>query len=152
MIGSVMYTKAELLDERGMYKPIITFGPVAILPEFQRKGYGKILLEHSFKKAAELGYDVIVIMGSPENYVSRGFVSCKKCNVCLEDGIYPFAMLVKELKSGALAGKKWTYLESPAYNENPAEVQKFDQKFAPKEKRHQPSQELFYIQCHSLIQ
>ena len=56
----------------------MTFGPVSVAPEHQRKGYGKMLLEHSFEKAKEMGYDVIVIFGSPANYVSRGFKSCKK--------------------------------------------------------------------------
>ena len=78
IIGNIMYTKAKLVDESGEEKEILTFGPVCILPEYQRKGYGKILMEHSFKQADALGYDVIVIFGNPGNYVSRGFKSCKK--------------------------------------------------------------------------
>ena len=69
-------------------------------------------MEHSFERAFELGYDVIVIFGNPGNYVSRGFKSCKKYNVCLEDGTFPSAMLVKELKPGALDGRKWIYHDS----------------------------------------
>ena len=89
IIGNVMYTKARLVDENGEEKQIITFGPVSILPEYQRMGYGKMLLEYSFEKAAGLGYEVIVIFGNPGNYVSRGFKSCKKYNVCIEDGTFP---------------------------------------------------------------
>ena len=63
IIGNVMYTKAQLTDENGAEKTILTFGPVSILPEYQRKGYGKTLLEHSFGRAIELGYDAIVIFG-----------------------------------------------------------------------------------------
>ena len=48
-----MYTKAKLVDQGGNEKSILTFGPLSVLPEFQRKGYGKKLLEYSFKKAAE---------------------------------------------------------------------------------------------------
>lgn len=55
----------------------MTFGPVSVLPEYQRKGYGKQLIEYSFEKAAALGYEAVVIFGSPANYVSRGFQSCK---------------------------------------------------------------------------
>jgi RNA polymerase sigma-70 factor (ECF subfamily) len=65
------------------------------LPEYQRNGYGKQLIEYSFERATALGYDVIVIFGNPDNYVSRGFKSCKKYNVCLENGTYPSAMMVK---------------------------------------------------------
>jgi len=110
VIGNIMYTKAKLIDESGVEKEILSFGPVSILPEYQRRGYGKKLIEYSFEKAAALGYDVIVIFGNPGNYVSLGFKSCKKYNVCLENGIYPTAMLVKELKPGTLDGRKWVYL------------------------------------------
>lgn len=151
VVGNVMYTKSKLTDESGEKKQILTFGPIGIVPEYQRRGYGKILLEHSFQKAAELGYDVIVIMGSPENYVSRGFKSCKKYNVCAENDVYPFAMLVKELKSGVLDGRRWIYHESPVYHVDSAEAEKFDALFAFKEKKYQPSQEVFYIQSRSVI-
>lgn len=56
-----------------------------------------ILREHSFEKAAQLGYRAIVIFGNPGNYVSRGFKSCKRHQICLADGSCPTAMLVKEL-------------------------------------------------------
>ena len=89
-----MYTKAGLVDEAGKRKEVLTFGPVCIAPGYQRMGYGKLLLEHSFQKAVELGYEAIVIFGSPANYISRGFQSCKKYNVCIENGKYPAAMMV----------------------------------------------------------
>lgn len=105
VIGSVMYTKNRLIDENGAEKQILTFGPICIAPEYQRMGYGKELMEVSFQKAVQMGYEAVVIFGSPANYVSSGFKSCKKYNVCLEGDIWPAAMLVKELKPGALDGK-----------------------------------------------
>ena len=41
VIGNIMYTKAKLVDENKNEKQILTFGPISILPEYQRKGYGK---------------------------------------------------------------------------------------------------------------
>jgi len=150
VIGNIMYTKAKLIDESGVEKEILSFGPVSILPEYQRRGYGKKLIEYSFEKAAALGYDVIVIFGNPGNYVSLGFKSCKKYNVCLENGIYPTAMLVKELKPGTLDGRKWVYL-SPVFDIDKKEAERFDEGFEPWEKKYQPSQEEFYIYSHSVV-
>ena len=62
----------------------MTFGPVSVRRSISGRAMG--MLEHSFEKAKEMGYDVIVIFGSPANYVSRGFKSCKKYNICLENG------------------------------------------------------------------
>ncbi|HQO73160.1 MAG TPA: N-acetyltransferase [Sedimentibacter sp.] len=151
IIGNIMYTKARLIDEAGEEKNILTFGPVSILPEYQRRGYGKKLLEYSFEQAAALGYDVIVIFGNPGNYVSRGFKSCKKFNVCLEDGTYPTAMLVKELKPNVLDGRKWVYYQSPVYEIDEQEALCFDDALEKMEKKYLPCQEEFYILSNSII-
>ena len=152
IIGNIMYTKTKLIDESGEEKDILTFGPVSILPEYQRKGYGKKLMEYSFEQAITLGYDVIVIFGNPNNYINRGFKSCKKFNVCLENGTYPAAMMVKELKPDALDGRRWIYYQSPVFEIDEQEAQRFDEGLERLEKKYQPSQEEFYIYSHSMIQ
>ncbi|MFR3824303.1 MULTISPECIES: GNAT family N-acetyltransferase [Hungatella] len=152
VIGNIMYTKARLIDEAGTEKEILTFGPVSIDPEYQRAGYGKLLLEHSFEQAARLGYDVIVIFGSPMNYVSRGFKSCKKYHICIENGKYPAAMMVKELTPHALDGRKWFYYDSPVMAVSEEEAQKYDDTLEKMEKKFLPSQEEFYIMSHSFIE
>ena len=152
VIGNIMYTKTKLIDESGEVKDILTFGPVCILPEYQRKGFGKKLMEYSFEQAAALGYDVIVIFGNPNNYVSRGFKSCKKFNVCLENGTFPAAMMVKELKPDVLDGRKWVYHDSPVMNIDEEAAARFDDGLEKMEKKVQPSQEVFYIHSHSVIQ
>ncbi len=152
IIGNIMYTKSRLIDEQGAEKQILTFGPVSIDPAHQRKGLGKLLLEHSFEKAAALGYDVIVIFGSPANYVSRGFQSCKKFNVCVEGGKFPSAMMVKELVPGALDGRKWFYYDSPVMAVSEEEAQKYDDTLEKMEKKHLPSQDEFYIMSHSFVE
>ncbi len=152
VIGNIMYTKAKLVDESGFEKEILTFGPISVLPEYQRKGYGKLLMEHSFQETARLGYDVIVIFGSPANYVGRGFQSCKKYNICLENHRYPAAMMVKELKEHVLDGRKWFYYDSPVMNIDEEEARRYDDSLEKMEKKHLPSQEEFYIISHSFVE
>lgn len=151
VVGAVLYTKSRLVDDAGAEKQILTFGPIGVLPAYQRRGISRALLEASFDRASALGYEVIVIFGNPGNYVSRGFRSCKKYNVCLEPGVFPTAMLVKELSPGALDGRRWVYHESPVCEIDPAEAQAFDAQFEAKEKKVQPSQEEFYIYSHSVV-
>ena len=152
VIGNIMYTKAKLTDENGDEKTVLTFGPVSILPDLQRMGYGKMLMEHSFEKAKELGYDTIVIFGSPVNYVSRGFKSCKKYHVCAVNGKYPAAMMVKELIPGVLAGHTWIYQDSPVMAVSEKDAERYDDSLEKMEKKHQPSQEEFYIMSHSFLE
>ena len=56
VIGNIMYTKAELTDEAGNKKEIVTFGPISILPEYQRKGYGKC--SSNILSTARLSWDM----------------------------------------------------------------------------------------------
>ena len=151
-VGNIMYTKSKLTDEGGTEKEIVTFGPVSILPKYQRKGYGKMLIEHSLKRAAELGYEAVVIMGSPANYVGSGFQCCRKYNICVEKEKYPAAMLVKELKPGALDGRLWFYSDSPVMNVDEREAQAFDDGLEKMEKKWMPSQEAFYIMSHAFVE
>ena len=107
IIGNIMYTKAWLEDENKERKEILSFGPLCIAPKYQRQKLGKILIENSFEVARKMGYDVKINFGNPGNYVSRGFVSCKKKNVSfIRDDNFPTALLVCELVPGALDGKK----------------------------------------------
>ncbi|MBR2913096.1 MAG: N-acetyltransferase, partial [Oscillospiraceae bacterium] len=49
IVGNIMYTKAWLEDENGERKEILSFGPLCVAPEYQRCGFGKLLIEHSFE-------------------------------------------------------------------------------------------------------
>lgn len=152
VVGNIMYTKAKLTDERGSVKDILTFGPLCVAPEHQRKGIGKRLMERSFQRAAELGYDAVVIFGSPANYVSSGFQSCKRFNISVEGGKFPSAMMARELRPGALDGRRWVYQDSPVMAIDEAEARRYDDGLEPMEKRRLPSQDEFYIMSHSFVE
>lgn len=152
IIGNIMYTKTRLVDESGNTKNILTFGPVCIEPQYQRQGYGKALMEYSFERAVTLGYEAIVIFGAPANYVARGFKSCKKFNVSLENGSFPAAMMVKELKDCALNGHLWTYYQSPAFEFDETTAQQYKDDDSSFERKTLPCQEEFYILSNSVIQ
>ena len=47
LIGHVMFVRAEINSDEGRKIPIMTFGPISILPEFQRRGYGRALLDYA---------------------------------------------------------------------------------------------------------
>jgi len=107
IIGNIMYTKSKLLNHQNQEIDILTFGPVSIEPQYQRKRYGTMLIQYSLEKAKEMGYAFIVIFGNPCNYVGLGFKSCKKYNIYIGDEVYPSAMLVKEIGVNSLNSEKW---------------------------------------------
>ena len=151
IIGHIIYVKAKLVADDGTEKEILSFGPFTIHPDYQRKGYGRALLNHSFEAAKKLGYDTVAIWGNPENYACYGFKNCKRYNVCLEEGVYPVALMVKVLDENALLDKAWKYVESPAHQLDESGFEAFDSSFEQMEKGYRYTQELFYIYSRSNV-
>ena len=120
-------------------------------------GYGKALLEHSFKKAMDMGFDTVVIFGNPENYVSRGFQNASHFSVNLSaSNTYPVALLVRELVPGVLKGKNGFTVKARYLNRLSSSLIRCRQwiltaPFPPLPKEYRPSQELFYIYSHGRI-
>lgn len=152
IIGNIMYTKARLNADNDEKRTVLTFGPVSILPQYQQMGFGKMLIEHSLRKAEGLGYDAVVIFGCPRYYTGLGFRSCRKYCISSSDGRYPASMMVRELVPGILAGRKWTYHESPVMAINEEDALRYDDSLRKMERKYLPSQEEFYIMSHSYIE
>lgn len=152
IIGNIMYTKSKLRNiTTNETKDILTFGPLSIHPDYQRKGYGKMLISKSIEIAKELGYSYIVIFGNPGNYVNSGFISCIKYKICVGNNIYPTAMLVNKIGKDTLKNDVWEFIESDVYNLDEKEVSDFDNDFEPMEKLINDKQEEFFILSNSRI-
>ena len=151
IIGHIIYVKAKLVSDDGTIKNILSFGPFTIDPDYQRKGYGRKLLDYSLEAAKTLGYDTVAIYGNPENYICYGFKNCKRYNICLDENVYPVSLLIKTLKNNCLEGKNWKYIESSAHNPDMSGFDKFDSTFECRKKEYNKSQELFYIYSRSNV-
>jgi putative acetyltransferase len=151
IVGNIMYTKAWLIDEIGKEMDIFSFGPISVLPEYQRKGIGSALIKHTKNIAINNGIKAIVILGDPHNYCKHGFKSSKDLNISDINGNYPYGMLALELEEGVLAGNKWKYKYSDVYEINEKDADEYDNTFVKKEKGYRYSQEIFSIAFRSFV-
>ena len=143
IIGHIMYVHAHIDADDGRKIPVMTFGPISILPEYKRQGYGKILLDYSLEMAENLGAGAVCMEGNIDFYGKSGFVTaCTK-------GIHYYAepaenevpyFLLKELKEGYLDGITGVYRTPEGYFVNEKESEEFDRNFPPKEKLRLPGQ------------
>lgn len=152
IVGNIMYTKSKILNEQEETIETITFGPVSVLPAYQRKGIGSALIQHTIQKAKEKAYPAIIIYGSPNNYCKHGFKSCKDYHLATLEGKYPFSLLVLELEAGAFNNHSWRYQESEVYNLDLGKAEEFDKLFEHKEKGYRYTQEEFKISCRAYIE
>jgi len=71
IIGHLMFYKIWLDDE-----PIVAgLGPIAILPDFQRQGYGGQLIRDGLKEADPNKHQIIFLLGHTGYYPRFGFSS-----------------------------------------------------------------------------
>lgn len=150
--GHILYTRSRLVADDGEVLDTLTFGPLSVLPELQRRGVGKALMAHTIALAAAEGCPAIVIFANPGNYVGSGFRGCKAHRVGIPGGRHPAALLVRALRPAALAGRAWTFHDSAAFQLDPREAAAFDAKFPPLEKSWRASQEEFEILSHSFVE
>lgn len=143
LIGQNMFMRAVIKADDGSDLPIMTMGPICITPELQGKDYGKILLDYSLEKAAELGCGALCFEGNINFYGKSGFTYASEFGIRyhgLPEGADASFFLCKELKKGYLDGISGEYTPPKGYFVDEAEAEEFDKQFPPKEKLKLPTQ------------
>ena len=143
LIGQNMFMRAAIKADDGSDLPIMTMGPICISPELQGQGYGKILLDYSLEKAAELGCGALCFEGNINFYGKSGFTYASEFGIRyhgLPEGADASFFLCKELKKGYLDGISGEYTPPKGYFVDEAEAEEFDKQFPPKEKLKLPTQ------------
>ncbi len=143
IIGQNMFMKAVIKADNGKDIPILTMGPICIANELKRQGYGKILLDYSLERAAEMGFGALCFEGNIDFYGKSGFTFASDFGIRyhgLPEGADASFFLCKELKKGYLKGITGEYAPPQGYFVDEAEAEEFDRQFPPKEKLKLPGQ------------
>ena len=151
IIGSIMYSRSFLISDDFEKVPIVSFGPLCVHPEYQRKGIGTALIEITKSLVEKMDIPAIIIYGDPHNYCKHGFKNGIDYQVSNMDGEFPLGLLVLELKTGFFGIKKWKARQSDVFKYNQEDAIEYDKKFKEKEKKIQYSQEIFKIQIRSFL-
>jgi len=142
IVGNIMYAKSTIKNNDLEYT-VLTFGPLSVLPEYQNKGIGGKLINHTVKLSKVMGYKCIIIYGDPDYYKRFGFYESKKYKITNKDKKFPAALLVLELYPNALNGIEGIFDEGKIYEIDKNEAEEFDKKFVAKEKGYLKTQERF---------
>lgn len=73
IVSCVMFVKGTIAGDDGVVREVLTLGPIAVLPAYQKKGVGRRLIDHARKEAIRQGYAAIVLCGDPLYYSRVGF-------------------------------------------------------------------------------
>lgn len=142
-IGHIVYTRGIIKDNQDAEKEVISFGPVSVLPAFQKQGVGSALIFHTINIAKGMGYPAIFIYGDPRYYCRFGFRCAEKYDIKAADGKFAVALLALELQPNALNNMPGRFIESVAYEVDEKKLEEFDRTFPYKEKTGTDSQREF---------
>ena len=95
IVGHCMFSRMSLGDS-----PAIALGPVAILPEHQRQGIGKKLIEQGLRTCKEQGHERVIVLGHAEYYPKFGFSAELTKNI--DHPFSPDTFMALELVPGAM--------------------------------------------------
>ena len=84
IVGYILLTKVEIVSESGV-QTSLAVAPLAVLPEYQNKGIGEMLLKEAHKRAASLGYETAVLLEHKDSYPR--FSYCKAADYGIK---FPF--------------------------------------------------------------
>lgn len=142
IVGYVAYSKAKLKLDGGSEKTLLCLGPIAVTPDWQKRGVGSQLIETTIQMACQEGWGAITLMGDPRYYRRFGFRVAERWDIRASNDMWATGHLMLELISGFLEAGK--IQESAVFEAKDDKMfEEFDRTFPVKDKAHQPSQEEF---------
>jgi predicted N-acetyltransferase YhbS len=133
IVGNIVYTRAFVKDD-DHESEVLCMGPICVLPSYQRKGIGTLLLRTTIEKAKSLRYKAIVIFGDPAYYHKFGFSNAELYGIATARGDNFDAFMVLELFRGGLDGIHGRFYTDSAFEINQEELEAFDSQFPYREK------------------
>jgi predicted N-acetyltransferase YhbS len=145
IVGQIAYSRGIIKCKQGEEEEVISFGPVSVLPAFQKRGIGSALIIHTTNLARDMGYPAICIYGDPRYYSRFGFRCAEKYEIKTADDKFAVALQVLELKQGVLNNMSGKFIESTAFAVDETEFARYDVTFPCKEKKETDSQREFRL-------
>lgn len=133
IVGNCMCMKAHISGDDGNRYEVLTLGPIGVLPEYQKKGIGGMMIAKTREIAGKLGYRGILLCGDPDYYGRQGFAAAETYGIRNSENMYVDALHACELSEGAFQAVKGCYFEDEIYNVDEKLVKEFDRQFPEKE-------------------
>ncbi len=134
IVGSIVYSRAKIINNPNEEFTVLCMGPLGVLPSYQGKGIGSLLMKQSISRAKLLRYKAVIIFGNPNYYQRFGFENAEKYNIQTAEGDNFDTFMVLELYDKSLKGIQGKFFEDPVFQTDKEELELFEKKFPYKEK------------------
>jgi putative acetyltransferase len=102
VVGHILFSDLPIITRAGTV-PALALAPMAVLPEFQRRGIGSALIPRGLEACRQQGHRIVVVLGHAHFYPRFGFSPNLAAHLASPFSGSEFFMAV-ELVPGALDG------------------------------------------------
>ena len=105
IVGHIFFSPVTIESETSTYTAM-GLAPMAVLPEYQKRGIGSALVQYGLRECRRIGHDVVVVVGHSEYYPRFGFTPAREKGLRCEFDVPDEVFMVAELSPGALNGRQ----------------------------------------------
>lgn len=118
VIGHIVFSELDLQPSPDPPRRLVALAPMAVLPDYQRKGVGDALTRQSLDRLRQAAWDGVIVLGHPEYYPRFGFAPASGFGIAFPGAVPDEAFLALPLKDGGLDGCSGTAVYHPAFGLN----------------------------------
>lgn len=97
VVGHILFSRAAIGQSE-----TLALAPVSVLPEHQNKGIGGALIKEGLKRAKDLGFGSLIVLGHPGYYPKFGFKKASLWGIKAPWDVPDEVFMAMELRPGAL--------------------------------------------------
>ena len=71
IVGHILFSYIDLIGEESLQ--VLALAPLAVIPQFQKRGIGSALVQAGLKKANAIKDALVIVLGHPHFYTRFGF-------------------------------------------------------------------------------
>jgi putative acetyltransferase len=115
VVGHIFFSPVTVESDRNVFTAM-GLAPMAVLPEYQNRGVGSLLVWEGLRECLMIGHNVVVVLGHSGYYPRFGFTTARLKGLACEYDVEDSHFMVAELEPGALKGRQGLVKYHPVFN------------------------------------
>ncbi|WP_430509531.1 GNAT family N-acetyltransferase [Gottfriedia solisilvae] len=116
IVGHVLLSKITIVNDENIVNSL-ALAPVSVEPMYQKKGIGHMLISCALKKAVDIGYQSVIVLGHKDYYPKFGFKPAHLWNIRAPFEVPNDVFMALELTERALKNVQGVVVYSKAFFE-----------------------------------